>query len=111
MMENRKSFLSFAVAVALSCYGHEIDYDKLTPQMAAELVRWVLKIAFGPAVDGLDVVAIGYPPAAKIPLRVSVPGMADQLIWFYPQLSFEQMRDELCDRPAELPIPAFSAIA
>lgn len=48
MKVERKSFVRFAVAVALACYGLPADQD-MTSDEACKLVKWVIDMALGPA--------------------------------------------------------------
>lgn len=48
MKVERKSFVRFAVAVALACYDLPAD-RAMTSDEAARLVKWVIDMALGPA--------------------------------------------------------------
>ena len=48
MRIDRESFIRFAVAVALACYDLPAD-RAMTSEEAAQLVKWVIDMALGPA--------------------------------------------------------------
>lgn len=104
MRIDRESFIRFAVAVALACYDLPAD-RVMTSEEAAQLVKWVIDMALGPAASGVLVEPMrNYPPSGKMPLIISVAGVQQHLFWFYPQQSFKEMCDALSAMLGEIPI-------
>ena len=104
MKIERKSFVRFAVAVALACYDRPIEQE-ITADKAVILVKWVIDMALGP--DAADVTVApmkNYPVSSKMPLIISVAGVQQHLFWFYPHQAFEEMCDALSEMLCEIPI-------
>ena len=104
MKVERKSFVRFAVAVALACYDLPAERD-MTHEEAARLVKWTIDMALGP--DACDVTVEpmeNYPPCGKMPLIISVAGEQQHLFWFYPQQPFEEMCNTLSSMLNEIPV-------
>lgn len=104
MNVERKSFVRFAVAVALACYDLPADRD-MTSDEAAKLVKWVIDMALGPAASDVLVEPMrNYPPSGKMPLIVSMANIQQHLFWFYPQQSFDEMCETLTEMLNEIPV-------
>ena len=104
MKIERKSFVRFAVAVALACYDRPIDQE-ISAEEAAVFLKWVIDMALGP--DAADVTVApmkNYPVSSKMPLIISVAGVQQHLFWFYPNQAFEEMCDTLSEMLCEIPI-------
>lgn len=107
----RKSFVRFAVAVALACY--DLPKDRaITSDEAGKLVKWVIDMALGPAAADVLVEPMrNYPPSGKMPLIISVSGVQQHLFWFYPEQPFEEMCEALSAMLSELPVTCDSVPA
>ena len=68
MKIERKSFVRFAVAVALACYDRPIDQE-ITAEEAAVLLKWVIDMALGPNAADVTVEPMkNYPVSSKMPI-------------------------------------------
>ena len=104
MKIERKSFVRFAVAVALACYDRPIDQE-ISAEEAAVFLKWVIDMALGPDVAVVTVAPMkNYPVSSKMPLIISVAGVQQHLFWFYPHQAFEEMCDTLSEMLCEIPI-------
>ena len=104
MKIERKSFVRFAVAVALACYDRPIDQE-ITAEEAAVLLKWVIDMALGPNAADVTVEPMkNCPVYSKMPLIISVAGVQQHLFWFYPNQAFEEMCDALSEMLCEIPI-------
>ena len=109
MKIERKSFVRFAVAVALACYDRPIDQE-ISAEEAATFLKWVIDMALGPNAADVTVetaykmVKKNYPVSSKMPLIISVAGVQQHLFWFYPHQAFEEMCDTLSEMLCEIPI-------
>ena len=111
MKVERNSFVRFAVAVSLACYGLPADQD-MTSDEASKLVKWVIDMALGPAAADVVVEPMrNYPPSGKMPLIISIAGVQQHLLWFYPQQPFEEMCENLSAMLSELPVTCDSVPA
>ena len=104
MKIERKSFVRFAVAVALACHDRPIDQE-ITAEEAAVLLKWVIDMALGPNAADVTVEPMtNYPVSSTMPLIISVAGVQQHLFWFYPHQAFEEMCDALSEMLYEIPI-------
>lgn len=111
MRVERKSFVCFAVAVALACYDLPVN-RAMTSGEAARLVKWVIDMALGPAASCVLVEPMrNYPPSGKMPLIISVAGVQQHLFWFYPQQPFKEMCETLSAMLNEIPVTGDSVPA
>ena len=80
MKIERKSFVRFAVAVALACYDRPIDQE-ITAEEAAVLLKWVIDMALGPNAADVTVEPMkNYPVSSKMPLIISVAGVQSPIV-------------------------------
>lgn len=91
-----------AVAVAAACLEDEKpDAADMTNEDACEYVGHILSLALANTGIGSRVRPLAYPACSKMPLIISLTGLGERLIWFYPDsdpaLLASDLNGALCD--------------
>lgn len=92
MKMNVNQYLRFGLAVALSCCTPLAE--DASEQDAAAYIAEALRVFFSNTDTHVDVATVSHPQSSKIPLIITIDD-EQRLLWFYPQMSLENLTKEL----------------
>jgi hypothetical protein len=94
-MIDGRTYCKCAVGVAIACMEDFRPKGNVTPAAAARYIREVLELALCNSGIEIAVQPIAYPASSKIPLNITLMGIDQRLLWFYPQLEHTSWSEDL----------------
>jgi len=111
MLCDGTNYLHFIFTVALACCEMNRPADENDRVQIAKYIKAALEVAVGnDRRESVEVGPIAYPPASKTPLLIKIGDTDPRLLWYHPNLSLEELADELAGllgdlipRPVSIP--------